>query len=1017
MKRFVLWLFAIACLSIPSFAVRRVSLSQFDQVVSSLQGKPDSDAAWQLGDVRLTERLNPEHLSRVQAAVPGEKSREVLLAISDASQFCPPPPDELPATPAPDVAAQRQIMGRVAAYVTQAIPRLPNFFATRNTSLFEEVPPMTDVLSKYVPYQPLHPSGTLRSTAVYRAGREDSASDRKQPLSQGLTTWGVFGPILSTVLLDAAHSTLVWSRWDRDATHPQEAVFSYSVPRRNSHYEVNYCCVAAQAGTYAANMYPYRALVGYHGTMTVDPATGTILRLILQADLKTGDPIVQADILVDYGPVTLGGTAYICPLRSISLARAQVVQRDPTYKYAVANQLQPLRDSLSQTTFDDYHLFRAEARILPPGADNPPASPDAAATAVSQPGTPASSPPAPSASVASTTPGPPPPTPIPNPPQPSENTGIASPADDAAIAIREEPGADLPDTGPSTPQLALRTTSRLVEVALIATDRKGRPLTDLQPSDLEVYDDGRRQNVRFFSSPAEPVPSAQSKPSNPSRQPSSTPTGLSPRAAPAQHLASPTILMIDSGNLARADLSYARSETLRFLKSLRDNDPVGIYVLHPSGFAVLAEPTTDHARLEKLLSAWMPTAQDLSHAQEEEQRNHQHFDWVAHATDLVFVNGNDSTDPESSGTGRTRAALSMHGPDPKLRFMGSAPERDALLGLEVVAHHLAAIPGHKSLVWISSDNALADWSSQAAAREDEGPKNLDPVSIAARETLNDAGVTLYPLDASQLEASVITADLQNRLIEARIPAPVQTSAPPPPNPTGRAAAQMHQDTHTIQGMFQDLADATGGRALRKSSDIAHELQTIDDDGRSTYSLGFTPDTQPDGQYHIITIKPVSRRNITLHYRTGYLYDKEPSSVKERFHRLVWSSRDASEISIQAHLDPAGDPAGHQPTQRTLQLTIAAADLSLEELEGLWLDSLDIFTIQRDDSALQAKIDAKTLRLRLHADTHARVLKDGVPFQASISLPAPGKSVRLIVVDGNSGRMGSLTLTGDDPALQ
>ena len=111
------------------------------------------------------------------------------------------------------------------------------------------------------------------------------------------------------------------------------------------------------------------------------------------------------------------------------------------------------------------------------------------------------------------------------------------------------------------------------------------------------------------------------------------------------------------------------------------------------------------------------------------------------------------------------------------------------------------------------------------------------------------------------------------------------------------------------------------------------------------------------------------------------------------------------------------PAGHQPTQRTLQLTIAAADLSLEELEGLWLDSLDIFTIQRDDSALQAKIDAKTLRLRLHADTHARVLKDGVPFQASISLPAPGKSVRLIVVDGNSGRMGSLTLTGDDPALQ
>ena len=45
-------------------------------------------------------------------------------------------------------------------------------------------------------------------------------------------------------------------------------------------------------------------------------------------------------------------------------------------------------------------------------------------------------------------------------------------------------------------------------------------------------------------------------------------------------------------------------------------------------FEVLLEPSPDHAQLLATLSHWMPTAQDLSRAQDEEQRNRQHFDWV-----------------------------------------------------------------------------------------------------------------------------------------------------------------------------------------------------------------------------------------------------------------------------------------------------------------------------------------------------------------------------------------------------
>jgi hypothetical protein len=181
-----------------------------------------------------------------------------------------------------------------------------------------------------------------------------------------LTTWGVFGPILGVVLVDAAKSKLEWSHWEKDEGHGGEllGVFRFEVPRDRSQYEINYCCVAHQSATAVARLEPYRKIVGYHGTMTVDPASGTILRLVVEANLGPTDPVTKAGIVVDYGVVEIGGKEYTCPVRSLAMSVAQSVQVDPVYHYALANQIQPLKTAMNETTFTDYHVFRADARII-----------------------------------------------------------------------------------------------------------------------------------------------------------------------------------------------------------------------------------------------------------------------------------------------------------------------------------------------------------------------------------------------------------------------------------------------------------------------------------------------------------------------------------------------------------------------------------------------------------------------------------------------------------------------------
>jgi VWFA-related protein len=538
-----------------------------------------------------------------------------------------------------------------------------------------------------------------------------------------------------------------------------------------------------------------------------------------------------------------------------------------------------------------------------------------------------------------------------------------------------------------------------VDLTAVAYDAKGVPLTDLKPQDFELFDNGRPQKLRIVACPGIPSVSASAA-SETQTSFSNQPGTLSAANADAiRSESSLTVLLIDSAHLSWPDLSNARQQMISFLRQLPDSVEVGIYIMKSGDFQILQEPTTNHGLLMERLSHWMPRAADLAQAQEEERRNRRQMDYVRHKSDLQYVNGNMISAPES-----------FQPPDPQLRDQGSNAGREALSLFPGIARHLAVIPEHKNLVWITSDNVLADWEDKAIGTE-KGDKQISGFVLRVQEAMNEAHDALFPLDASQLEGGDVRADIQNASVQVD---PGAVNLPPggrqPAASTlsdphgGRNLAAMVQDVHSVQGPIRDMADATGGRAFRRAGDMISTLNHVVEDGRATYLISFVPDTVADEKYHSIQLKVVTRRGVALRYRTGYFASAAPSSFQERFQEALWQPGDVNQIGLRATPIKTGNAW-------SVKLAIAGADLALRQGDGRWVDRIDLFFAQRDSEGRHARLAGKTITLALTPSSYQALQGEGLPFSQALGSAADVDALRVLVVDENSGRIGSVTLPG------
>jgi hypothetical protein len=362
MKRWLLVLVLISSAT-PGWCARKVSVAQLQELLRSLhdEKKSDADTAAALQQLELEEQLTRGTMNALTMYAPGPLTTEQMFVLEARSADLAPPASDLPNTPAPDVASQKAILARAESYITKTYEQMPALGAKKTTLRFQD---STEAIASS--------SGIASGAkdAVTSSGMSSAGSfihyinatahpvtlDRgavKKPAAKDNVRWGANGlikipepdPSLPRIFKEAqAAGTVNWSRWELIGGKPA-AVFSFEVPREQSKLEVNVCCFPSvkQAGIarfYTPSTGPllgaerggggvagnfqtntdwneFRSTAPCHGRFYIDPATGAVLRMIIEAELKPTDVVHQMDTRIDYGPVKIGQGTLLVPMRSM----------------------------------------------------------------------------------------------------------------------------------------------------------------------------------------------------------------------------------------------------------------------------------------------------------------------------------------------------------------------------------------------------------------------------------------------------------------------------------------------------------------------------------------------------------------------------------------------------------------------------------------------------------------------------------------------------------------------------
>jgi VWFA-related protein len=542
-----------------------------------------------------------------------------------------------------------------------------------------------------------------------------------------------------------------------------------------------------------------------------------------------------------------------------------------------------------------------------------------------------------------------------------------------------------PDPAAADQDEVVKISTNLIQIDVTVTDSKGKPITDLRPDEIEIYENGQKQPVTNFSFVSGAAPTAaKPKPVDKSAVP--VPQGV---LRPEQ-IRRTIALMVDDLSLSFESAHHTRRSLKKFVDDqMQDGDLVAI-IRTGAGIGALQQFTSDkrllYAAIEKV--KWNPMGSGGISAFAPIQQADAASDEDAEA------------DPEETAPAADPAAALDS-------FRTSTFATGTLGALRYVVTGMSELPGRKSVILFSDGFRIFD----------EDDAQSDVVLDFLRQlvdTANRSSVVFYTVDARGLVSTGFTAA-------------DQISDTSPEAMESVASARRSQLLDTQEGLAY-LAEETGGFAVKNNNDLSGGVARVLAD-QSYYLVGYEPDDDTfdpaKRKFNQLTVK-VLRPGANARYRSGFFNvpDRDESTSRPaaaspvtQLETALVSPFAVNGISLRLNA-LFGNDTRNGSFVRSL-LHINAADLKLtDDKDGAKKAVFDVLAMSFGDNGQIVDQIAKTYTLVLKPDAYRRTLADGFVYHFMFPVKKAGAyQYRVAIRDAQGGKVGSASQFIEVPDLK
>jgi VWFA-related protein len=530
----------------------------------------------------------------------------------------------------------------------------------------------------------------------------------------------------------------------------------------------------------------------------------------------------------------------------------------------------------------------------------------------------------------------------------------------------------------NTPTFRSRT--ELVMVPVKVTKGK-QYVPGLQSQQFRIFEDGVERKIASF----EEVRLATSSPARPASLPPNTFTNQPATSAPG-HL---TVFLMDVLNTETIYQDNLRKDLIRYLETHAEEGPFMVAVLAGDGLHVVQNYSADPEVIRKALDRIRPrrTIRQMDPAELPSLV-------LRPRSDIAQISGEQMIGDTPVDTPNSNSGLSVANPHDEFLALAYAYRQAGVIELSLdamtqLANSLAAIPGRKSLIW--GGGGLPDLMAQNAAM---GARFLyvREKYDQAWAALNAANIAVYPVRAVQTYN------------------PAWTS---PASPYSRVRAPSDifvalSDTGAIQDMLA-FAQKTGGTVCTFQNDLGNCFNKAVRDSADYYLLSYYTSGERRPGWHTIKVK-VDSPHASVRARQGYMMPAASqdtrSAQRVQINTALGSPLDFTTVPLTLRWAPP--ERNGQTVTAPFDLLLNAQALTLSDSQASHL-KFDLVVLAFDALGKRAGKITQTVDLHPTGDGLDKMLREGIRYTNRLNLPAGKYTVRIVVRDALSGKVGSLTV--------